>query len=100
MSTLTSASTDTEVESAYDDNASYAEDNSLAKARAFVTACRLLIRRVPGQLGTSGHARTFDMELLQNEMTTAQEWITTHAGASGESDAGPRCTRVDFRDFR
>ena len=42
MSTLDSTSTLGQVESAYADNASYAEDNSVDKARAFVTACRLL----------------------------------------------------------
>ena len=52
MSTLSSASTLTEVEAAYDDNASYAEDASVAKAKAFVTACRFLIRRLPGSGGT------------------------------------------------
>ncbi len=45
MPTLTSASTDAQVEAEYDDTASYAEDLSVAKARRFVTACRILVRR-------------------------------------------------------
>lgn len=52
MPSLTSASTLAQVEASYDDNASYAEDASVAKAKAFVTACRILLRRLPAEAGT------------------------------------------------
>ena len=52
MSALTSASTLTDVQNAYVDNASYAEDASIAKAKAFVTACRILLLKLPAEAGT------------------------------------------------
>jgi hypothetical protein len=51
MATLSSNSTDAEVWAAYDDNASYEEDGSRAKALAFVTACGILRRRLPLSAG-------------------------------------------------
>jgi hypothetical protein len=51
MATLSSNSTDAEVWAAYDDNASYEEDASRAKALAFVTVGRILRRRIPLSVG-------------------------------------------------
>ena len=45
MSTLNGSSTLAQVQAAYDDNASYAEDSSVSKCRAFLTACRILLRQ-------------------------------------------------------
>jgi hypothetical protein len=72
MSALTSTSTDAQVFAAYDDNASYAEDNSPAKARAFITACRILLRRVPKETGTREAHLTLTPDLIQKEMQAAQ----------------------------
>ena len=52
MSTLTSASTLAQVQAAYADNASYVEDNSVAKCRAFITACTILLLKLPAEQGT------------------------------------------------
>ena len=52
MSTLTSASTLAQVKAAYADNASYVEDNSVAKCRAFITACTILLLNLPAEQGT------------------------------------------------
>ena len=49
MSTLTSSPVHAEVEAAYVDDASYAEDGSVSKAKAFVTGCRILLRRLPAE---------------------------------------------------
>ena len=43
MATLNASSTDAEVWAAYDENASYQEDDSTAKALAFITAGRILL---------------------------------------------------------
>lgn len=98
MSTLNSSSTDAEVAASYDDNASYAEDNSVSKARAFITACRLLLRRRPSSLSQSGRSVAFDAGLIRKEMDEAKDWLSDHS--DDEQDAGPRVTGVDFRDFR
>jgi hypothetical protein len=69
MGTLTAASTLAQVEASYDNNASYAEDNSPTKAKAFVTACRFLLRRLPaeGDAGEPPVARG-EPETMQAEL--------------------------------
>lgn len=95
---LSSTSTLPEVQAAYDDNASYAEDNSVAKARAFVTACRILIRRSMTRVDTRESAIELDVSLLQAELEAAQTWLESHdTGAAG---GGPDRTLADFRNFR
>ena len=89
VSTISSASTDAEVQAAYDDNASYVEDNSVDKAKAFITACRLLIRRIPTSIAVSGRSATRDS--LKSEIDEAYTWLKSRLGA-GRS----RVLRVDF----
>ena len=91
MSTLTSSSTDAEVEAAYDDNASYREDQSTAKAKAFITACRILIRRCATRMGERGDLLEFDVGLLRDEQRAAESWAQANGGFSG-----PRVVRSDF----
>lgn len=88
MSTLSSASTLAQVQAAYDDNASYAEDNSVAKCKAFITACRMLIRRTPvravhGGRG-AGEELESSIELIRKELEAAKGWLAE----SGDSDEG------------
>jgi hypothetical protein len=96
MATLTSASTLDEIKAAYDDNASYSEDGSLAKAKAFVTACRLLLRRTPRRVALGGPAsEEIEMEpkLLEGQITEAKRWIAN-------LPAGESVSYADFQDFR
>ena len=91
MSTLSSASTLAQVQAAYDDNASYAEDASVSKCKTFITACRLLLRRMPARSVHGGRGSGEEVEttvgLIQTEMREAQSWLagndTTGTGAGG-----------------
>ena len=95
-STLSSSSTDAEVWAAYDDNASYQEDASRSKALCFVTACRILARRLPISAGRDGQSAT--RESLQAEVAAAQAWLISNPASSG---AGSTRVRFgDFEDFR
>lgn len=80
MSTLTSASTDEEVWASYDDNASYEEDSDVAKARAFITACRILLRRLPKRqrTGSDNAEIEFDPGRISNEMEEARQWVANN----------------------
>lgn len=91
MSTLTSSSTDAEVEAAYDDNSSWYEDGSVAKAKAFVTACRILIRRCATAMYHGANRVEFDIPLLRAELEQAAAFVQANGGGTG-----PRVTRVDF----
>ena len=95
-STLSSSSTDAEVWAAYDDNASYEEDVSRTKALAFITACRILARRLP--ISATRDSQTVTRESLQSEADQARVWLFANPGTSGSGS-----TRVrfgDFQDFR
>lgn len=96
MSSLSSSSTDAEVWAAYDDNASYQEDTSRSKASAFITACRILARRLPISADRDG--QSVSRESLREEVGQAMAWRAANPGSSGSGS-----TRVrfgDFRDFR
>ena len=95
MATLSSSSTDQAVWDAYDDNASYDEDNSAAKAKIFITACRILIRRRPNLVTTDGQSVQFNGRMVQKELDQAQQWL----GANKSSAAGS-VRHLDFRNLR
>ena len=95
-STLTATSTDAAVWAAYDNNASYEEDSSRTKALAFLTACRILARRLPITAGREG--QTVTRESLTVESDQARAWLAANPGSSG---AGSTRVRFgDFQDFR
>jgi len=84
MSTLTSSSTFADVKAAYDDNASYVEDDSATKAAAFVTACRFLLRQLP-KLAMQGGTNQVQMspELIRDEMRDAHQWLASKRTRGG-----------------
>lgn len=89
-STLSSDSTDAEVWAAYDDNASYQEDVSRSKASAFITACRILARRLPISAARDG--QSVSRESLREEVADANAWLAANPGSGS--------TRVRFGDFQ
>jgi hypothetical protein len=98
--TLSAASSLAEVQAAYDDNASYAEDRSPQKARAFVTACRILLRRLPRRAsrgGRAGNEVELDPRILQEELLAAQRWLLRND--TSDSTAG-RVSELSFERFR
>lgn len=101
MSTLDSSSTWAEILAAYDDNGSYEEDNDVSKARAFVTACRLMLRQFPKRTAHGGSGRdTTEMEmdprLIREELQQAQQWLSQNQNGSGP----PRYRSLSFANFR
>jgi hypothetical protein len=96
MATLSSNSTDAQVLAAYDDNASYEEDNSRAKADAFITACRILRNRLPLSAGRG--PQTFTRESLQAEIEAAQRWKDAHPATTGSG--GARVRYLSMENFR
>jgi hypothetical protein len=101
MSTLNANSTRAQVLAAYADNASYEEDGSVAKCRAFVTAVRLLLspkhlvsRAAHG--GRSGEEVEIDLAILQQELQHAREWLA----AAGAAEDGSSIIHADFSGFR
>jgi hypothetical protein len=64
------------------DNASYSEDNDLSKAKAFVTACRFLLLKLPTRAAHAGEEVQLDPRMIQDEMKTALRWISCNSTES------------------
>lgn len=100
MATLSSTSTLAEVLAAYDDNASYEEDGSAAKAKAFVTACRLLLMKIPKRSEWQGVAVTeYDPEQIRQAMEAARVYALANA-APADGGGSYDVIHVEFGDFR
>lgn len=93
MSTLNSTSTLAQIKAAYADNASYAEDASIAKAKKFVTACRLLLLRLPKRATQDSSEYEMDVKIIQQEMQAAQAYAQY-------ADSGSTVTHPDFTNYR
>lgn len=96
---LSSASTLAQIEAAYDDNATYAEADSAEKCRAFIVACRLLLRRLFTTQVKGANSLSYDPANLRHEIEEAKAWLLEH-GEADDVQADPRVTRADFRNFR
>ena len=96
---MSSSSTLAEIQSAYDDNASYAEDGSVAKCKAFITAVRMLIRRTAQRVdsGATASSITIDMKQYRDEIIDARAWLSGH---SDVSDGGSGARYFSVEDFR
>lgn len=97
MSTLDSSSTLAEIQAAYADNASYAEDSSVSKAKGFITACRLLILKLPKSSAAGHVSTTLSPELLRDEIKDAQSWLAIH---DDSNQANPGVTHMGFAEYR
>lgn len=86
-----------DVEAAYDDNASYAETQDVAKAKLFVTAVRVLLRRLFSSQGQGEATLGFRIDLLREELTSTQTWLEKR---DPDSAPQPRVTFADFQNFR
>jgi hypothetical protein len=94
---LTSASTDAQVEAAYDDNADYdSGSGSVTKARDYQQACRFLLRRYPTTVGAGGTSLGRDTKVLQDELKRVDEWLNLNDSARNTSQV----TVADLREAR
>ncbi|HUU91532.1 MAG TPA: hypothetical protein VM238_10005 [Phycisphaerae bacterium] len=101
MSTLSSTSTFAQVTAAYDDNASYEEDQSTTKAAAFITACRFLLRLLPRRTshgGRSGDETEFEPERIREEIADARAYIARNSAATSGAFGVRHPSFENFRD--
>ena len=93
MATLSYSSTLDDVYAEYDNNASYEEDGSQTKCKAFITAVIILIRRRPQM--TLREQMQLSFELLHPQLIEARRWLAANPGSTR------RTTRYgDLRNFR
>ena len=96
MSSLSSASTLAQVKDSYDDNASYAEDNSVTKARAFETACRILLRRLPKEAAQADSRIEINSTEIHAELNEVKSWLRVN----DSSRQGVSVVGASFASFR
>lgn len=94
MSTLSSASTLEQIQAAYDDTASYEEDGSESKCRAFITAARMLLNRYPLEAAhAGGPSLRLPVESIRAELNEARSWLSAHV-------SGGAVRMASFEEFR
>ena len=82
------------------DNASYAEDNSLAKANAFVTACTIWLTSFAFVESKDLHSSmTMSPTLVMNLRDEARKWIASQPAAV-RPVAGGNVVSLSVRNFR
>lgn len=100
MATVDANSTLREVQAAFDDAASYFEDNDAEKAKALVTAGMILLRRIPSSTshGNEGgnESVTVDLEVVRRMVDEARRWLTQ----SGYGTFAGAVRHADLRGFR
>lgn len=98
---LSSLSTRADVLAAYADNSAYEENESVAEAKAFATACRLLLSprfsvKRTSHGGGSGEEVELDLNIIQKQLDDARQWVAANAPAAN----GTGVIHPDFTDFR
>jgi hypothetical protein len=83
MASVTSQSSRGDVLNAMVDNASYDEDNSLPKAKAFVTACKVWLVRWAFDKSRQAHSEiSMPTDLVQKQLEAAQAWVASQPAAA------------------
>ena len=77
---ITSASSLSDIEAAFIDNADYEAQTSVTKAQQFLLACRALLLRRPQSAkratGTGTFSGQWDTEAIREEMRRVQQWLS------------------------
>ena len=81
-----------DLETAIETNASWEEDGSLSKAKAFVTAVRRYLMRYPNSSSNQSSSMSFDFNVIQSQLLLAKQYIALNDTASASN------TRVRFFD--
>lgn len=79
----------------YLDNADFEESASVAKAKAFVTACVQLAVLLPSSASDQGSSQAFDIADIRANKERAQAFV-----AANSSGASVRFLSVNTGDFR
>jgi hypothetical protein len=96
VSSISSASTLDQIKNSYLDNGSYQEDSDVGKARAFCTACRLLLLMLPQSTRKGDSELTLSIESIRSELKLAKQWLATANAAA----AGGGIRYADFSNLR
>ena len=94
---MTTAAQQSAAETAYLDNADYAETLNVSKCRLFITACRKLLLILPSSVSKGANSMTNRIDLIRDELREAQLWLEAH---SEDDVSGPKVTLTSFKSMR
>lgn len=94
MSTLNSSSSCDDIVASYADSASYQEDGDAGKARAFCTACRLLLIKIPQRSSKGDSAIEMNVSVIKQQLDGAMAWLALNGNPT------PPVTRAAFNNSR
>lgn len=98
MAAVDSSSTRDEVIAAIADNASYVEDGSVAKCKAFITAVRLFLHVWAFEESRNDLASMrFNTAQLRLDLVEAQGWLERNNGSLAASGGVRQFSVADFR---
>lgn len=97
---LSSTSTFDEVVSQYDDNAGYDIENSVAKAKLFVEACRILKRRRPTGVQGDGQYMQYTPESITEELNAALAFLAANDRSNAASSSAGSVRAYSFNGVR
>lgn len=90
-----------QVNAAYENNADYDLENSVVKAKAFILAGRILIRRMLQESAHPGGSRVGDdYHKIEAAVKEASEWWRANDTDSTSTKPNSMTRRMSFRDFR
>ncbi len=93
------AATLAEAQASYLDNADYVAENSVAKARSFLTACNQLLVLLPSAISHGGAGGLqWSLESIANLRATAEKWLAVHDTTYGGARGGVRYS--SFEELR
>lgn len=97
MSTITSLTTLAEIRTELMRTASYEEDASAEKARAFITACRALMAVSPSAATEDGQSLANDKAHYREEMKLAREWLARYGQTPTPTGSGALASGLGAR---
>ena len=96
-----STSTDDQVQAQIDDNANYDEIRSVASARSYRTAVRVMIGRLSRRAEASDAGSSIRAEIndLSKQMDQVQQWLNTN-DTDDQAQSGALPIEFSFENFR
>ena len=88
---------------AYEENADYDEVDSVAKAKAFRTACRRILAKQPTTTikGGGGAQVTMDTRLIAEQLAEVETWLARNPDTEADALHGNSSViHPDFTNFR
>lgn len=100
MAFVTSASTDEEVNAALDDNADYDVSASVVKAKNYIVAARIYLRRKAEEMTKGGVSVRDDYQKTTEALAKAERWWAANDSSAVTASGGGRVRQFSFEEFR